>query len=112
MHTGESRLGPGPKTPFTAVRLDTVPDVARFVREQRERAGLTRRQLAERAGLSESTIAKFERGEALDYPFGRVLRLLRALGARLEAAPVQLMPDLGSVLEEVKAGRNTGPNAR
>lgn len=108
----ESSPGPGAEAPFTAARLDTVSDAARVVREQREREGLTQRQLAERTGLSESSISKFERGEAPDYPLRRVQRLLRALGIRLEALPALPSPDLVDVLEEVKAGRNTGPNAR
>lgn len=112
MKSGDYRLGPEAEALHSSTRLDTVPDVARFVREQREREGLTQRQLAERTGLSENSIAKFERGQTLDYPLGRVLRLLRALGARLEAAPARPMPDLGSVLEEVKAGQNSGPNSR
>lgn len=112
MNSGESSLGPEADALHPSARLDTVPDVARFVREQREREGLTRRQLAERTGLSESSIAKFERGESPDFPLGRALLLLRALGFRLVPAPKGSGPDLAAVLEEVKAGRNTGPNSR
>lgn len=112
MNSGESRLGPEAEALPTSARLDTVPDVAHFVRLQREREGLTRRQLAERTGLSESSIAKFERDDAPDFPLGRALLLLRALGFRLVPAPKAAGPDLAAVLEDVKAGRNTGPKSR
>lgn len=112
MNPGESILGPGAEALHASARLDTVPDVAHFVRQQRERDGLTQRQLAERTGLSESSIAKFERGDAPDFPLGRALLLVRALGFRLVPAPKGTGPDLAAVLEDVKAGRNTGPNSR
>lgn len=100
------------KTPWTAERLETVPDFASYVCNLRLRTGLTRKQLAQRAGLSESSLARFELGRTMDYPVGRLLRLLRALGVRLEAAPAWPSPDLAVVLEEVKSGRNTGPASR
>lgn len=112
MNSGESRLGREAEALHASARLDTVPDVARFVREQREQKGLTQRQLAERTGLSESSIAKFERGDVPDFPLGRALLLLRALGFRLVLASKGVGPDLAAVLEEVKAGLNTGPNSR
>lgn len=112
MNSGESRPGPEAEALHSSARLDTVPDVADFVRQQRERQGLTQRQLAERTGLSESSIAKLERGDAPDFPLGRALLLLRALGFRLVPAPKAAGPALAAVLEEVKTGRNTGPNSR
>lgn len=112
MNSGKSSLGPEAAALATNARLDTVPDVAHFVRLQREREGLTRRQLAERTGLSESSIAKFERGDAPQFPLGRALLLLRALGFGLVSAPKGAGPDLTALLKEVKAGRNTGPNSR
>jgi transcriptional regulator with XRE-family HTH domain len=112
MHTGKFSLSPSTKKSLKAVRLDTIPDVARFVREQRTLNCLTPRQLAELAGLSERSLARFERGQTLDYPLGRVLRVLRALGLRLVPTPRDFGPNLDSLLDEVKAGRNTGPNSR
>lgn len=100
------------KTPWASERLETVPDFASYVCNLRLRAGLTRKQLAQRAGLSESSLARFELGRTMDYPVGRLLRLLRALGARLEAAPARSRPDLAILLEEVKSGQNTGPASR
>lgn len=41
----------------TPVRLDTVPDVARFVRQMRTCVGLAQQRLAERAGLPVSALA-------------------------------------------------------
>ena len=112
MNSGESSLDPEAEALPPSAPLDTVPDVAHFIRQLREREGLTQRQLAARTGLSESSIAKFERGEAPDFPLGRALLLLRALGVRLVPASKGAGPDLAAVLEEVKAGLNTGPNSR
>lgn len=76
------------------------------------RESLTRQQLAKQTGLSESSITKFERGQASGFPLGHALPLLRALGFRLVPAPTGTGPHLAAVLKEVRAGRNTGPNSR
>lgn len=51
-------------------------------REARERAGLSQRQLAERAGVSPSTIARIERGR-MEPTLDLLLRLIRACGMEL-----------------------------
>jgi transcriptional regulator with XRE-family HTH domain len=112
MRPGKFGFDPWTKRSLKTVRLDTVPDVARFVRELRLHHGLNRGQLAERAGLSERSLARFELGQTLDYSLGRVQRVLRVLGVRLVPAPGSARPNLDTLLEEVKAGRNTGPNSR
>lgn len=94
------------------VRLDTVPDFANLIRERRIQAGLTRRHLARRAGLSLSSLARFERSETPNLPLERVLRLFRALGIHLEVAPACRAPTLLEVLADVRVGRNTGPRSR
>jgi hypothetical protein len=53
-----------------------------IVREARRRAGLTQRQLAERAGTTQSAIARLERGET-EPGFHRVIELVRACGLEL-----------------------------
>ena len=58
-----------------------------FVAYARRKAGLSQRALAERAGVTQATIARIEKGE-IDPRSGTVLRLLRACGYDLEAAPL------------------------
>lgn len=62
----------------------THPQPARLVREARERAGLSQRQLARRAGTSQSVVARIELGN--DPNWSTFARLLRAAGFDLDAA--------------------------
>lgn len=63
-----------------------------FVREARRRAGLTQRQLAIRAGVSQPTIARIESGDARPS-FDRILDLVRAAGFDLDVHVVPLDED-------------------
>jgi len=49
------------------------------IRRERKRAGLTQRALAERAGLTELTIIKIERGQERNPKLRTIRRLARAL---------------------------------
>lgn len=60
-----------------------------LVREARRRAGLTQRQLAQRAGVSQPTVARIERGEVA-APFERIVELVRAAGFDLDVHVVPL----------------------
>jgi transcriptional regulator with XRE-family HTH domain len=57
---------------------------AQFVREARKRAGLTQAQLAERAGTTQSAIARIEGGRVAPT-FERIVELVRACGFDLNA---------------------------
>jgi transcriptional regulator with XRE-family HTH domain len=52
---------------------------ADLIREARRRAGLTQAQLAERAGTTQSAVARWERGRSAPS-FDTVRRLVRACG--------------------------------
>jgi DNA-binding XRE family transcriptional regulator len=73
--------------PAAHVRYDRWPPVffetvgARF-RNGRQQAGLTQRQLAEKAGISQSVVSRFERGLVARMSAERVVRLAIALGPR------------------------------
>lgn len=54
-----------------------------LVREARKRAGLTQRELAERAGTTQSAIARLESGRT-QPTFDTVLRLVRLCGMDLD----------------------------
>ena len=62
-------------------------DAAAAVREARRRAGLTQRQLAERAGTSQAAVARYERGRTVP-DVATLSRLLEACGYGLRAAPL------------------------
>jgi transcriptional regulator with XRE-family HTH domain len=63
---------------------------AELIREARRRKGLSQRQLALRAGTSQSAIDRIERG-VQDVTWGRLRTLLLALGEEpvLESAPIR-----------------------
>jgi transcriptional regulator with XRE-family HTH domain len=58
----------------------------RMVREARQRAKLTQRQLAAKADIPQETIARIERGR-VDPRVGTLDRLLEACGYGLESLP-------------------------
>jgi transcriptional regulator with XRE-family HTH domain len=63
-----------------------------LVREARRRAGLTQRQLAQRAGVTQPTVARIESGEVA-ASLERILELVRAAGFDLEVHVVPLDED-------------------
>ena len=58
-------------------------DASLLIREARRRAGLTLRQLAERAGTSDATLSAYETGRVLPR-VDTLARILGAAGWRLE----------------------------
>jgi transcriptional regulator with XRE-family HTH domain len=69
--------------------------------EARQAAGLERRELAARAGVTYRTVAEIERGERLEgLSLGTVVRLAHALGL----AGVELWPGL-----EIRPGGERAP---
>lgn len=70
-----------------------------FVREARRRAGLTQRQLALRAGVSQPTVARIESGET-SAAFERIVELVRASGFDLDVHVVALDEDALAMAEQ------------
>ena len=70
-----------------------------FVREARRRAGLTQRQLATRAGVSQAAVARIESGE-VDPSWRRVVELVRACGFDLDVHLVPMDLDHLSLAEQ------------
>lgn len=92
--------------------LDNLPAVGRQVRALRKAAGKTQVELASAVGMRQEALSRFESGAGADFSAAKLLRLLRVLGHELQFVPVVRRPTLGQVLEEVKGGVNSGPNAR
>jgi transcriptional regulator with XRE-family HTH domain len=69
-----------------------------FVREARRRAGLSQRELAAKAGVSQPLVARIERG-SVDPPFALVRRLVRACGFDLSVSLVELDDSAWSVAQ-------------
>ncbi len=89
------------------MRIDTPRDLAGVVRGRRISLGLSQANLAKRAGVSRPWLSHVETGKAT-AELGLIMRLLDALGLRLDVAESSGAPDhasaaavdLDDVLEE------------
>ncbi|MFT9009261.1 MAG: helix-turn-helix domain-containing protein [Bifidobacterium sp.] len=63
--------------------IETMYDMGLAIRQQREKLGLTQEQLALKAGVSRSWLAKVETGK-MSFDLRKVLMVLDAMGLRLE----------------------------
>ena len=59
----------------------------RFVLYARKKAGFSQRELAERAGVTQATVARIEKSE-IDPKLGTVSGLLKACGFELDISPL------------------------
>lgn len=66
--------------------------VAMLIADARERAGLTQKELAERIGTSQSTIARLESASYEGHSLSTLVRIAVALDNRLE---IRLVPRRG-----------------
>jgi uncharacterized protein len=79
--------------------MNVLLDPASLLRTARERSGLTQRALADRAGTSQSVIARIERGQS-SPTVATLNRLLEATGHRIEP---RLVPNSGGLRDRAKA---------
>ncbi len=90
--------------------------VGEFIREQRERANLSLRRLAERAGVSNPYLSQIERG--IRNPSAEILkRLSRALEISAEtlytrAGLIEDGPAAPTVVEAIESDRNLTPRQK
>lgn len=80
----------------------SVPDLGGYLREQRQQAQLSLRQLADAAGISNPYLSQIERG--LKHPSAEILQAL-ARGLRISAESLYIRAGL---LEESVAGASDG----
>lgn len=60
-------------------------EIARMIRAAREKAGLSQRELAQKAGTTQAVVARLEIGSDQRMPsLGLIARLLHAAGGKLE----------------------------
>lgn len=94
----------------------TVSDVGEFIRQQRERANLSLRRLADRAGVSNPYLSQIERG--IRRPSAEILkRISRALEISAEtlytqAGLIDEGPTRPTVVEAVQADRTLTPRQK
>ena len=82
--TTEALLKQDPSLQEEFDKADRAWDIAFQIRELREKAGFTQKQLAEMVGTKQSNIARIEDADYTRYTLTTLEKVTRALKARLE----------------------------
>lgn len=86
--------------------MSTLADVAEFLRQARHEAGLSQSELAARAGVSRTTVARMETLGKGDMSVAILVRLLEAAGYDLKAVKTGHSRTLEDILEEQRRGES------
>jgi transcriptional regulator with XRE-family HTH domain len=70
-----------------------MQDLGRQLRRMREFLGLTQQELAQRAGVSQGAVSRFEGGRVLSTPFVAIVRLNVALARAIAALDASMLSD-------------------
>jgi ribosome-binding protein aMBF1 (putative translation factor) len=89
----EKLLEQDPSLQEEFVRAEQAWDIAFQIRDLREQAGLTQKQLAELVGTKQSNIARIEDADYTGYTLKTLEKVTKALRARLE---VRIVPETNS----------------
>ncbi len=89
----EKLLEQDPSLQEEFVRAEQAWNIAFQIRDLREQAGLTQKQLAELVGTKQSNIARIEDADYTGYTLKTLEKVTKALRARLE---VRIVPETNS----------------
>lgn len=84
--------------------MTTLFNVAEMLRTARREAGLSQDELARRAGVARSTVARMETLAKGDMSVSALIRLLEAAGYDLKLVKVGHMRTLDDILAEQRRG--------
>lgn len=84
--------------------MTTLADVADFLRSVRREAGLSQEVLAQRAGVSRTTVARMETLAKGDMSVSALLRLLEAAGYDLQPVKQGHVRTIEDILAEQRRG--------
>jgi transcriptional regulator with XRE-family HTH domain len=87
--------------------MTTLADVAEQLRAARLHAGLSQAEMATRAGVSRTTLARMETLARGDMSVSALVRLLEAAGYDLKAVKVGHERTLEDILAEQRRGENS-----
>lgn len=85
--------------------MTTLADVAELLKEARHTAGLSQEELARRAGVSRTTVARMETLAKGDMSVSALVRLLEAAGFELKAVKAGHVRTVEDILAEQRAER-------
>lgn len=80
--------------------MTTLSDVAQLLQSARKQARLTQAELAERAGVARTTVARMENLSKGDMSVSALVRLLEAAGCDLKVVPVGHQRTVEDILTE------------
>ena len=80
--------------------MTTLADVAQLLQSARKQARLTQAELAERAGVARTTVARMENLSKGDMSVSALVRLLEAAGCDLKVVPVGHQRTVEDILTE------------
>lgn len=86
---------------MAAVPFQTARQLGAAVRAARERAGLSQRELAARAGVERQWLVLLETGRVANPMLGNVFKTLAALELQLEVAPASVRAQGTPTLDEL-----------
>ena len=87
--------------------MTTLADVAEQLRAARRDAGLSQDEMANRAGVSRTTLARMETLARGDMSVSALVRLLEAAGYDLKAVKKGHERTLDAILAEQRRGENS-----
>ncbi|MEN2469165.1 helix-turn-helix transcriptional regulator [Burkholderia sp. GS2Y] len=87
--------------------MTTLADVGEMLREARRTAGLSQRELAERAGVARTTLARMETLARGDMSVSALVRLLEAAGYDLRTVKRGHVRTLEDILAEQRTMGNS-----
>jgi len=87
--------------------MTTLADVATLLKTARSEAGLSQAQLAERAGVARTTVARMETLARADMSVSALVRLLAAAGFDLKAVKAGHNRTLEDILAEQRQGESS-----
>lgn len=86
--------------------MSTLADVAEMLKTARLEAALSQDELARRAGVARSTVARMENLSRGDMSVSALLRLLEAAGYDLKPVKTGHQRTLEDILAEQRSGEN------
>ncbi len=84
--------------------MTTLLDVAKMLKDARKKAGLSQEELAQRAGVSRTTVARMETAAKGDMSVSALVRLLEAAGYDLKAVKLGHVRTVEDILAEQRQG--------